>query len=163
MARANSQARIVCCDFSGEMLKVAREKGVAETVVADALDLPFAGDSFDCATVAFGLRNFQDWAGGLREMARVVRPGGHALIMDFSLPRYAVLRGPYRFYLHRVLPRFAALITGEVEAYRYLSESIERFPSGETMCRLMEENGFVTARSELLSGGIVTIYTGATR
>ena len=152
-------AELTCVDFSPRMLDIARDKGIENIVVADALHLPFAAESFDCATVAFGLRNFEDWSGGVREMARVVKTGGHALIMDFSLPTWPILRVPYRFYLHRALPRIASLITGEVEAYKYLSESIEQFPSGDAMCELLKSNGFAHAQFERLSGGIVTIYT----
>ncbi|NIP97679.1 MAG: class I SAM-dependent methyltransferase, partial [Akkermansiaceae bacterium] len=78
----------------------------------------------------FGLRNMASWPGALAEMARVVRPGGLVLVLDFSLPGWP-LAGPYRFYLHRVLPRIAGWLTGEREAYQYLSGSIEQFPSGE--------------------------------
>lgn len=141
------------------MLEFARRKGLKNLVVADALSLPFEPGTFDVATVAFGLRNFEDWAAGIREMARVIKPGGHALVMDFSLPRLSMLRAPYTFYLHRILPRVAALITGEIEAYKYLGESIEKFPSGEAMCELMRANGFANAAFESLTGGIVTVYT----
>jgi demethylmenaquinone methyltransferase/2-methoxy-6-polyprenyl-1,4-benzoquinol methylase len=139
------------------MLAVARAKGLTNTVIADALQLPFSDGSFDVVTVAFGLRNMADWAAALREMARVLGASGHLLVLDFSLPRGA-LRSPYQFYLHRCLPRVAGLITGEPDAYRYLGASIEKFPGGLEMCELLKQNGFSEATAQPLSAGIVTIY-----
>jgi len=140
------------------MLRRAREKGLRRTVAADALRLPFPDCSFDAVTVAFGLRNMESWPGALREMARVLNGGGHLLILDFSLPR-PPLRGPYRFYLHRVLPVIAGLVTREKSAYQYLGESIERFPSGPAMVSLIEECGFAAAGCQSLTGGVVSLYT----
>jgi demethylmenaquinone methyltransferase / 2-methoxy-6-polyprenyl-1,4-benzoquinol methylase len=151
-------ARITAADFSPEMLDVARAKGVANTVLADALQLPFEDQVFDCLTVAFGLRNMADWDRALSEMARVLRDGGRLLVLDFSIPTGA-LRPAYRFYLHRCLPVFASLVTGQKAAYDYLGGSIEKFPSGGEMLRLIEANGFTTAAAEPLTGGIATIYT----
>jgi demethylmenaquinone methyltransferase/2-methoxy-6-polyprenyl-1,4-benzoquinol methylase len=152
------EAKIIAADFSPEMLAVARGKGVRETVWADALQLPFETESFDCVTVAFGLRNMADWGQALREMARVLRPGGHLLVLDFSLPA-GWLRPLYRFYLHRCLPILASLVTGQKAAYDYLGGSIEEFPSGDEMVRLIEANGFAAASAQALTGGIATIYT----
>jgi demethylmenaquinone methyltransferase/2-methoxy-6-polyprenyl-1,4-benzoquinol methylase len=140
------------------MLAVARAKGVANTVLADALQLPFEDSSFDCVTVAFGLRNMADWDRALAEMSRVLREGGHLLVLDFSIPTGA-LRPAYRFYLHRCLPFLAAVVTGQKAAYDYLGGSIEKFPGGAAMLRLIEQNGFTTATAEPLTGGIATIYT----
>ncbi len=111
MQRRLPEAAIIAADFSPEMLSVARGKGVRETVLADALNLPFETESFDCVTVAFGLRNMSDWNLALREMARVLRPGGHLLVLDFSLP-IGALRPAYRFYLHRCLPSLASVRDG---------------------------------------------------
>lgn len=152
-------AEITGVDFTEPMLQVARAKGLTRTVVADILALPFADESFDCVTIAFGLRNVTNWGAGLREMARVVRPGGHLLVLDFSLPRSILLRGIYRFYLHRFLPLVAELLTKTKSAYEYLGGSIEEFPSGEAMVQLMEANGFGEAQARSLTAGIVTIYT----
>ena len=151
------EAAIVAADFSPEMLEVARRKGVRETVLADALQLPFETGSFDCVTVAFGLRNMADWGAALAEMARVLRAGGHLLVLDFSLPAGA-LRSAYRFYLHRCLPLLASLVTGQRDAYDYLGRSIEKFPCGREMVELIEKNGFTNASAEPLTGGIATIY-----
>jgi demethylmenaquinone methyltransferase/2-methoxy-6-polyprenyl-1,4-benzoquinol methylase len=151
-------ARIVAADFSPEMLAVARRKGVANTVVADALRLPFDDASFDAITVAFGLRNMADWDRALAEMRRVLREHGHLLVLDFSMPTSA-LRPAYRFYLHRCLPLFASIVTGQKAAYDYLGGSIEKFPSGDEMLELIERNGFTNGKAEPLTGGIATIYT----
>jgi demethylmenaquinone methyltransferase/2-methoxy-6-polyprenyl-1,4-benzoquinol methylase len=151
-------AKIIAADFSPEMIEIARGKGVANTMVADALQLPFPDSSFDCVTVAFGLRNMADWDRALTEMARVVRDHGHLLVLDFSLPSGA-LRPAYRFYLHRCLPLLASIVTGQKAAYDYLGGSIEKFPSGAEMLGMIERNGFRNATAEPLTGGIATIYT----
>jgi demethylmenaquinone methyltransferase/2-methoxy-6-polyprenyl-1,4-benzoquinol methylase len=157
--RQLSEASITAADFSPEMLEVARRKGVAKTVLADGLELPFASESFDCVTVAFGLRNMADWDRALGEMGRVLRPRGHLLVLDFSIPSKA-LRPAYRFYLHRCLPWMASIVTGQKAAYDYLGGSIEKFPSGAAMLELIEKNGFTMAAAEPLTGGIATIYIG---
>jgi demethylmenaquinone methyltransferase / 2-methoxy-6-polyprenyl-1,4-benzoquinol methylase len=157
IARKLPEAEITGADFSPEMLATARRKGLTNTVVADALSLPFPNESFDAVTVAFGLRNMADWASAIREMARVLRTGGYLLVLDFSLPT-GPLRSLYRFYLHRCLPWIAGLVTGEGGAYQYLGASIEKFPSGAVMIDLLNENGFGEATAQPLSSGIVTIY-----
>ena len=154
-------AEMMAVDFLPEMLELAKGKGVRKTMVADAMKLPFADCSFDCATVGFGLRNMEDWSGGLREMSRVLRPNGHVLILEFSLPTMSILRAIYRFYLHRCLPLLGSFLTKQKHAYDYLGDSIEEFPSGEAMIDLLEANGFSNANAEPLTGGIVTIYTAS--
>ena len=151
-------ATIIGADFCHPMLLQAQAKGVENLVTADGMQLPFDEGAFDALTIAFGLRNMASWPGALREMARVLKPGGHLLILDFSIPR-APLRGPYRFYLHRILPRIASMLTHEKTAYDYLGDSIEKFPHGAEMTRLIEENGFVNATCEPLNCGIVSLYT----
>ena len=142
------------------MLERARAKGLRRTVVADAMQLPFEDGTFEAVTVAFGLRNMASWPGALSEMGRVLKPGGHLLVLDFSIPR-PPLRGIYRFYLHRILPRIAGLITREKGAYDYMAESIEKFPRGAAMLSLMNENGFSDPACEPLTCGIVSLYTGS--
>jgi len=157
IARKLPQAEITGADFSPEMLALAQKKGLTNTVVADALRLPFTDQSFDVVSVAFGLRNMADWGAALAEMARVLAPGGHVLVLDFSLPQDG-WGSLYRAYLHHGLPWLAGLITGQKAAYEYLGDSIEKFPSGQEMCALIEANGFQGATAAPLSGGIVTIY-----
>ncbi|MDG0993835.1 MAG: ubiquinone/menaquinone biosynthesis methyltransferase [Akkermansiaceae bacterium] len=152
------KSEVTGSDFCEEMLAYATDGGVKKTVVADALNMPFEDDSFDVLTVAFGLRNMASWPGALKEMSRVVRPGGHLLVLDFSLPT-GILRGPYRFYLNKVLPKIAGLMTGEKDAYEYLAGTIEEFPSGSEMCELIVANGFRDAEAEPLTCGVASIYT----
>ena len=150
---------VVASDFCAEMLRHAADRGLRETVVADALNLPFPDGGFDVVTVAFGLRNMADYPAALREMRRVLKPGGRLVILDFSLPA-GLLRGPYRFYLHQVLPRMAGWLTGQRDAYEYLGGSIEQFPSGTRMCELLETCGFESTRADGLTGGVVSVYEG---
>lgn len=150
---------VTASDFCAEMLAHAADRGVAITVVADALQLPFPDGAFDVVTVAFGLRNMADYPAALREMHRVLRPGGRLLILDFSIPT-GILRTPYRFYLHNILPRMAGWLTGERDAYEYLGGSIEQFPSGKAMCSLLETCGFAETDTTPLTGGVVSIYQG---
>ncbi len=152
-------AEIVGVDFLPKMLDLAQRKGVRQVVLADAMNLPFGDASFDCVTIAFGLRNLENWATALAEMSRVLKTKGHLLVLEFSLPTTPILRAIYRFYLHRCLPLFGSFLTGTKTAYDYLGDSIEEFPSGGAMCKLMAENGFTRPTFELLTGGIVTIYT----
>jgi demethylmenaquinone methyltransferase/2-methoxy-6-polyprenyl-1,4-benzoquinol methylase len=153
-------AEVVGVDFLPEMLELAKRKGVRRTIVADAMRLPFPDASFDCVTVAFGLRNMEDWGEALVEMSRVLKTDGHLLVLEFSLPTTPVLRAIYRFYLHRCLPLFGSFLTRKKTAYDYLGASIEDFPSGNAMCDLMATTRFHGINAQRLSGGIVTIYTG---
>ncbi len=158
IARKLPQAEVTGADFSAAMLALARRKGLERTVVADALQLPFENGSFDCVTVAFGLRNMADWGAALQEMARVLTTGGHLLVLDFSIPGGA-LQPLYRFYLHRCLPTLASVVTGQKDAYDYLGASIEKFPSGRAMLSLVEASGFQSAAATPLTSGIAAIYT----
>jgi demethylmenaquinone methyltransferase/2-methoxy-6-polyprenyl-1,4-benzoquinol methylase len=152
------QALVVGADFCHPMLQVARRKGLPHLVTADGLALPFADAVFDAVTVAFGLRNMASWSAALAEMKRVLRPGGHLLVLDFSVPRPPLV-WIYRPYLHHVLPRIAALLTREKAAYDYLGDSIENFPHGSEMCALLKNAGFEAPSAKALSGGIVSLYT----
>ncbi len=149
---------IIASDFCAEMLAHARGRGLLHTVVADALHMPFEDASFDVVTVAFGLRNMADYPAALREMCRVLRPGGHLLILDFSLPD-GILRRPYRYYLHKILPKMAGWLTGQKDAYEYLGGTIESFPSGARMGDLVESCGYHDFVARPLMLGVVSIYT----
>jgi demethylmenaquinone methyltransferase / 2-methoxy-6-polyprenyl-1,4-benzoquinol methylase len=158
LGKACPKATVIGADFCLPMLEIARRKRVRHLVQADALRLPFRTGEFDVVTIAFGLRNMESWTGALAEMARILRPGGHLLVLDFSVPQGRV-KGVYRFYLHKVLPRLAATVTGEKSAYEYLADSIESFPSGDAMNGLIAAAGFTDAACERLSAGIVSLYT----
>jgi demethylmenaquinone methyltransferase / 2-methoxy-6-polyprenyl-1,4-benzoquinol methylase len=145
-------------DFSPPMMRESQLRGFHHLIAADGLQLPVADASFDVVTVAFGLRNMADWSRALREMSRVLRPGGHLVILDFSLPEAELLRPAYVFYLEQVMPKIAGLLTGDQAAFEYLCKSIERFPSGPAMVQLIESNGFTQAWCESLSLGIASLY-----
>jgi demethylmenaquinone methyltransferase/2-methoxy-6-polyprenyl-1,4-benzoquinol methylase len=148
---------VIATDFCAEMLEHASSRGVRRTLVADALELPFADAEFDVVTVAFGLRNMADYERGLQEMRRVLKPSGHLFILDFSLPK-GVLCWPYRVYLHHVLPKLAGLLTQQKDAYEYLGGSIEQFPSGKTMLELLEKTGFGESTAKPMTFGVVSLY-----
>ena len=153
------QCEVIASDFCAEMLAHAASRGMARTIVADALKLPFKDEEFDVVTVAFGLRNMADYPAALREMNRVLKPGGRLVMLDFSLPS-GILRVPYRWYLHHILPHMAGLLTGQKDAYEYLGGSIEQFPSGKGMTDLLESCGYVKTDATPITFGVVTIYEG---
>jgi len=150
-------AQVVGVDFCLPMLEIAQKKGVPSLIQGDGLALPFQDATFDALTVAFGLRNMASWDGALKEMARVLKPQGLLLVMDFSMPTNRLLRALYRVYLHHGLTRIAGLLTGRPEAYDYLGESIEKFPRGETMLRLVESCGFEDPRAFPLAFGVASM------
>jgi demethylmenaquinone methyltransferase/2-methoxy-6-polyprenyl-1,4-benzoquinol methylase len=122
--------------------------------------LPFASMSFDAATIAFGLRNVTDPDAALREIRRVLKPGGRFLCLEFSRVAMPVLDKIYDTYSFSVLPQLGQWVAGDAESYRYLAESIRRFPPQEELVRRMGEAGFSRARYRNLSGGIVAIHAG---
>ena len=152
-------AEVTGVDFLPEMLELAQRKGVRQTILADAMKLPFPDASFDCVTIAFGLRNMENWRGALAEMSRVLRRDGHLLVLEFSLPTISIVRTIYRLYLHRCLPVLGSFLTRRKSAYEYLGDSIEEFPSSRAMIDLIEASGFRHATLQPLNYGIVTIYT----
>jgi demethylmenaquinone methyltransferase/2-methoxy-6-polyprenyl-1,4-benzoquinol methylase len=163
MQKKLPHAELTGVDFLPEMLELARRKGVRRMVLADATKLPFYDASFDCVTIAFGLRNLENCSVALTEMWRVLNAEGHLLVLEFSLPTTPILRAAYRFYLHRCLPLLGSFLTQKKSAYDYLGDSIEEFPSGNAMCELMQAAGYVSPEFEPLTGGIVTIYTAVKR
>lgn len=159
-------ARCVACDFTWNMLTRAQAKSANSATslglaAADTLSLPFPDETFDATTVAFGLRNLADMDRGLREMRRVLKPGGTLAILEFSHPQSFWLRGPYRFYLNAVLPRMGNVLSRKGEAYRYLAESIRGFPEPEALVEMMGAAGLREVSYRRLSGGIVAIHRGA--
>ncbi len=159
--------RVTCfaCDFTWEMLTLAQKKALKkdETLhlaAADALALPFPKESFDAVTVAFGVRNLEDLELGLGEFYRVLRRGGAVAILEFTRPRGLLLRIPYAFYLHVILPLIGRLVSAERGAYRYLADSIAGFPDTETLSRKLTNAGYSEVKCRLLTGGIVAIHRG---
>jgi demethylmenaquinone methyltransferase/2-methoxy-6-polyprenyl-1,4-benzoquinol methylase len=130
-------------------------------VRGDGLCLPAPDEAFDAVTIAFGIRNVPDVPAALREMRRALRPGGRVLILEFSLPANAAVRGSYLLYFRHVLPRLGGMVSGDAAAYRYLNRTVETFPYGEAFCALMREAGFVAVEAHPLTFGIATLYVGA--
>jgi len=162
------QTNVVGVDFCRPMLEIARQKarrvGAAEGITlveADALHLPFPSDTFQIVCVAFGLRNVSDTQGGLREMARVCRPGGHLAVLEFSMPVAWPLNSIYRWYFHRVLPWVGQVLARNRQgAYNYLPESVGEFPQGEALLEIMRMCGFNDVRQHSFTFGIATLYVG---
>ena len=152
--------RVVGLDFSPRMLECARPKsGTIEWVQGDALSLPFSDAEFDSATVGFGVRNLEDLEGGLRELARVLRPGGKLAVLEITRP-HGILRPFFRLWFDVLVP-FAGRVLPGGEAYTYLPASVRRFPGPEDLSALMERAGFETVRFRLLGGGTVALHVGA--
>ena len=156
---------VIGADFCAEMLDVAREKpvstGKVEFVQADAQALPFEDNSFDIVTVAFGLRNVEDTDLGLRELARVCRPGGRVGVLEFTSPRRWPIRPLYGWYFRNVLPKIGQrLAKNDMSAYDYLPHSVGEFPSYEALTARMEQAGIKDASFKPFTFGIATLYSG---
>lgn len=153
--------RVVGCDFAHQMLVLAAAHSTTDLhwVEADALALPFRDESFSITSCAFGVRNFQDLDAGLREMRRVLRPGGRAVILEFTRPGRALMRGIYELYANRFMPVAASLVSGDrTGAYHYLPRSVESFLSAEQMCARLRGAGFARVEFRPLTFGVVTVY-----
>ncbi|HET6360887.1 MAG TPA: class I SAM-dependent methyltransferase, partial [Gemmatimonadota bacterium] len=156
---------VVGADFSLPMLaagsaKLAGPKIPVLPVAADALRLPFADGAFRGLTIGFGLRNLADFDAGLREMARVLEPGGRLVVLEFTVPPGRVFRGLYHAYFHHVLPRVGAWISGQAPAARYLPDSVSRFPRAGELAELVAAAGFERVRWRYLSRGIAALHVG---
>ncbi|MCK0713460.1 bifunctional demethylmenaquinone methyltransferase/2-methoxy-6-polyprenyl-1,4-benzoquinol methylase UbiE [Chromohalobacter sarecensis] len=161
------RGRVVLADINASMLRVGRDKlldnGVGdnvEYVQANAEALPFADNSFDCITIAFGLRNVTDKDAALRSMARVLKPGGRLLVLEFSKPASAALSRLYDEYSFRVLPRMGEWVAQDGESYRYLAESIRMHPDQETLKAMMEDAGLERVEYTNMTGGVVALHRG---
>jgi demethylmenaquinone methyltransferase/2-methoxy-6-polyprenyl-1,4-benzoquinol methylase len=158
---------VVLSDINAAMLDVGRnrllDRGLMHNVrfsLANAECLPFEDESFDCVTIAFGLRNVTDKPAALASMRRVLRPGGRLLVLEFSKPVVPGLKPVYDVYSFSVLPWLGKRIAGDADSYQYLAESIRRFPDQETLCGMMREAGLEDCRHHNLSGGIVALHKG---
>ena len=151
--------RVVGLDFSEKMLERARRKsGAIEWVQGDALALPFGDGDFDAATVGFGVRNLADLEGGLRELSRVLRPGGRVAVLEITRPR-GILKPFFRLWFDVLVP-FAGRVLPGGQAYTYLPASVRRFPGPDDLSALFECAGFESVRYRLLGGGIVALHVG---
>ncbi len=154
---AKSGAWCVAADFSVGMLHAGSKRPVPK-VAGDATRLPFGDAVFDAVTISFGLRNVVDHVAGLREMARVTRPGGRLVVCEFSTPTVPVFSTAYKEYLMQALPRVARAVSSNPEAYVYLAESIRAWPDQPTLARRIEQAGWSQVRWRNLTGGIVALH-----
>ncbi len=156
---------VVGCDFSEQMLDLAREKAAHRGIElvrfewADALELPYDAGRFDAVTVGFGVRNFADSDRGLREMARVLKPGGRLVVLEFTQPRRPPFSTFYSIWFDRIVPVLGRL-TESPEAYSYLTESVHSFPDPRGLAEKMELAGLERIRWLLMAGGILAIHSG---
>ncbi len=161
LRRAAPGALVMGSDFCRPMLVAARQKlPAAPLFEGDALRLPVRDGALDLITVAFGFRNLANYQAGLREMRRVLKPGGMAAILEFSQPRNTVFAALYNFYSRRVLPVIGGMLTGAGDAYRYLPESIGKFPTAADLATQMGKAGFEDVQYEYLTGGSVALHLG---
>ena len=159
---------VIGCDFCHPMLRIGAGKIMRSRLSrpvallgADALMLPFADASFDVVVSAFVLRNLADIDGGVREMRRILRPGGVMSILEFGMPRMPVLAPIYRFYFLRVLPKLGKIISGVEGPYGYLPKSVQSFPSAETLKEKAELAGFQNVEFKLLTAGVAVLLLGS--
>jgi demethylmenaquinone methyltransferase / 2-methoxy-6-polyprenyl-1,4-benzoquinol methylase len=158
--RVGGDGEVIGSDFAPEMLERARVKAPAlQWELGNALDLPYASNRFDAATVGFGARNFSDLDRGLAEMARVVKPGGRVVVLEITTPRKPPLSTFYSLWFDRIVPLIGR-VTGENEAYTYLPNSVKRFPGPEGLAAAMERAGLREIRWILTAGGIIALHVG---
>ena len=165
--RVGPDGHVILADINAAMLSVGRDrlidKGALNNISvsqADAQFLPYADNSIDCITIAFGLRNVTDKALALRSMHRILKPGGRLLVLEFSKPTSPLLSQVYDAYSFSALPFMGKLITNDADSYRYLAESIRKHPDQETLLEMVEDAGFVDCRYHNMTGGIVAIHRG---
>lgn len=166
LARRLPKARVTGIDLSEGMLAVGRKKvekaALADRILlqqADCLHLPFADNTFDCVTVAYGVRNFEHLLEGYREMTRVLRKGGTLVVIELSTPRSAIVKPFYKFYTRCIIPLVGRVVSKDVRAYSYLPESIAAVAQGEAMTALMQQAGLRDTAHRPLTFGVCTIYT----
>jgi demethylmenaquinone methyltransferase/2-methoxy-6-polyprenyl-1,4-benzoquinol methylase len=159
---AGSQGRVVGLDFSASMVEIARSSAAGSSYLrGDALRLPFPDGTFQASTMAFGLRNLADPVLGLREMLRVLVPGGRAVVLEFVRPAAGPLGSAYRLYLRSLLPLIGGLLSGERAAYRYLSDTVDSYRTPAQLLELAERAGWSGANLTTLTLGTVGLLTGS--
>jgi demethylmenaquinone methyltransferase/2-methoxy-6-polyprenyl-1,4-benzoquinol methylase len=158
--------RVIGVDFASAMLKIAQakidsagERGSIALLRGDATQLPIETAGVDTLSVAFGVRNVEDAIGACREMCRVLRPGGRLAILEFAIPKLAIVRGVYLFYFNRVLPRLGRLVSRHGSAYAYLPASVSAFQTPDEFAALLRDAGFVDVSASRLTFGVVYLYS----
>jgi demethylmenaquinone methyltransferase/2-methoxy-6-polyprenyl-1,4-benzoquinol methylase len=166
-ARQLKPEKIIGIDISNEMLDIGRtkiSKRGMDTIISleegDSENLPFQDNTFDAITVAFGVRNFENLEKGLKEMFRVMKPGGKVIILEFSQPRAFPFKQLYNFYFRNILPLIGKITSKDPKAYRYLYESVQAFPDGERFTSILEKIGYKSNQCIPLTLGVCSIYTG---
>ena len=159
--------KIIGIDIAEKMLELGRKKiakkhleDKIELIQGDACNLPFKDNSFDAVTVAFGVRNFENLSKGLREMNRVLKHGGIAVILEFSNPKAFPMKQFYNFYFRFILPSVGKIVSKNSEAYSYLPETVKAFPDGSKFVNIMEDTGYQQVERHNLTMGVASIYTG---
>lgn len=167
MAKKMPGAEVYGVDLSPEMLAIGRVKvekaGLCDRITlseGDAERLLFPDGEFDAVTVAFGVRNFEDIGKGVKEIYRVLKPGGVACVLEFGIPRHKIFSAVYRFYFHRILPVLGRMVSRDKKAYTYLPMSVDEFPYGEPFANMLCVTGFSECRVINLFGGVAQIYYG---
>ncbi len=160
-----AKARVVGTDFCRPMLTRARAKADALSIAipyveADAMQLSFPDETFDAATIAFGLRNLANFGEGLLELRRILKPGGTLVVLEFSSPSIPGFRSLFNFYFARVLPRIGGLVSGSRGAYEYLPDSVSKFPDQERLAEMIRSAGFDDVGYQDLTGGVAAIHSG---
>jgi demethylmenaquinone methyltransferase / 2-methoxy-6-polyprenyl-1,4-benzoquinol methylase len=163
----NKIAKSIGIDMSQKMLEFGREKlkrlkldDKIELRHGNATDIQFDENTFDAATISFGIRNVNDLDLGIRNLYRVLKKDGRVLILEFSLPENIIMKKLYLFYFRKILPFIGGIISGDSYAYNYLNQSVESFPYGDDFCAVLERNGFKNVKYHTLTFGIASIYQG---
>ncbi len=166
IAAAGTGANITGVDIAEQMLQVGRKKIQAlnlqnsiQLQVADSEALPFANATYDAVMCAYGVRNFERLHAGLKDMCRVLKPGGKVVILEFSKPAQFPVKQLYNFYFKFILPLFGKIVSKNNKAYTYLPESVMAFPEGNDFCNALKQCGYINAKAQPLSFGITTLYT----
>ena len=165
--RMGLDGHVTGVDISAGMLEVGRTKVAArgwndriELVQGDSVSLPFSEGQFDAFTVAFGVRNFENLQGGLKDMLRVLKPGGLGLVLEFSKPKRFPIKQLFGLYFKHIMPTVGKWVSKDPAAYSYLPESVDAFPEGEDFLNELTQAGYTDVKARRLTGGIATIYTG---
>ncbi|MCW3079154.1 bifunctional demethylmenaquinone methyltransferase/2-methoxy-6-polyprenyl-1,4-benzoquinol methylase UbiE [Segetibacter sp.] len=161
-------AKITGIDISEGMLEIGRQKveklglqSKIELLKGDSETIAFPDNSFDAITVAFGVRNYQNLEKGLGEMLRVLKPGGKLVVLEFSRPKQFLFKGVYNLYMNQIAPGFGKLIAKNKDAYQYLNDSVQRFPEGQQFITILNNVGYSSTYSKILTLGICSIYCGS--
>jgi demethylmenaquinone methyltransferase/2-methoxy-6-polyprenyl-1,4-benzoquinol methylase len=167
MEKKQEISSVIGIDLAAAMIEIAKKKIESKLYaskvcfqVASALELPFPDNSFECVTISFGIRNMTDIMAAFQEVRRVLKPSGRVLILEGTIPEKKWLKSIHLFYLRHFLPRIGGVISKNIDAYRYLNQTIETFPQGDRFCGLMRAAGFFNVKDNPIFGGIVTVYQG---